>query len=156
MSKDPDFDLQAAHKFFAASCFNQAWDLIDKKERTPEEDEQMIRLSQASLWHWTQRVDCTARNLSVGYWQAARVYALAGRVEEAQRYGQLCLDNSKDEVPFYLGYAYESLARAEALAGDQAQAKAYLEMARAEAEKVSDNEARQMLLDDLRTILLQA
>jgi hypothetical protein len=31
---EPDFDIAAAHKYFAASCFNRAWDLIDKASDT--------------------------------------------------------------------------------------------------------------------------
>jgi hypothetical protein len=30
------FDAAAAHKYFAAHCFNSAWDLIEKKNRTAE------------------------------------------------------------------------------------------------------------------------
>ena len=52
----PDFDSAKAHQFFSAHCFNSAWELIDKPERTPEENEQMIQRTMASLWHWTQRV----------------------------------------------------------------------------------------------------
>ena len=33
MSEQPGFDLQAAHRYFSAACFNQAWDLIDKADR---------------------------------------------------------------------------------------------------------------------------
>jgi hypothetical protein len=58
--------------------------LIEKRDRTPEEDEQMIRLNQASLWHRTQREDCISTNLSIGYWQAARIYTLLGRIEAAR------------------------------------------------------------------------
>jgi hypothetical protein len=32
-----NFDLAAAHKYFSAHCFNAAWDLIEKKDRTPAE-----------------------------------------------------------------------------------------------------------------------
>ena len=69
MAKEPEFDLQVAHRYFSATCFNQAWELIDKPERTAEEDEAMVQLSLASTWHWTQREDCTPANLSIGYWQ---------------------------------------------------------------------------------------
>ena len=40
----------------------------------------MILYALASLWHWTQRPDCSTTNLSIGYWQAASVYALAGEM----------------------------------------------------------------------------
>jgi len=66
MPKRPDFDMPAAHKYFAAQCFNAAWDLIEKPDRTPEEDEQMIQLTQTSNWHWTQRDDYTRKYASIG------------------------------------------------------------------------------------------
>src|SRR5262245_27775596 len=113
MAQDPGFDTAKAHRYFSANCFNKAWEFIEKPDRTPDEDEQMIRLSQASMWHWTQREDCKRQNLSIGYWQLSRVYAIAGRPDDARRYGQLCLEHSREEPPFYLGYAYEALARAE-------------------------------------------
>ena len=88
MGKDPGFDTVLAHRFFAADCFNKTWELIEKPNRTREEDEQMIRLAQASLWHWTNRADCKSQQLSIGYWLLARVYALAGRSEESRRYAE--------------------------------------------------------------------
>ena len=63
MSDKPELDQELAHKFFAANCFNKAWELIDKPDRTPEDDEQMIRLVHASIYHWTQRPDCTRQEL---------------------------------------------------------------------------------------------
>ena len=32
MTKKEDFDQAAAHKYFSAKCFNQAWELIDKEQ----------------------------------------------------------------------------------------------------------------------------
>jgi len=90
MANDPEFDVSKAHRFFAATCFNKAWDLIEKSNRTSTDDEQMVLLTHASMWHWTQRPDCKQENLSIGYWQAARVYAILRRVEEARRYANLC------------------------------------------------------------------
>lgn len=156
MSKEPEFDVNAAHRFFSGQCFNKAWDLIDRADRTPQEDEEMIRLSQASIWHWTQREDCTATHMSTGYWQASRIYAILGQADNARRYGQLCLDASRGEdvAPFYLGYAYEALARAEAVAGNRAKTEQYLTQARQIAEQVPDADSKKWLLDDLGTIKL--
>src|SRR5688572_4192069 len=114
MGLDSNFDIGKVHRYFSADCFNKAWELIEKADRTPEEDEQMVRLNQASLWHWTQRDDCKSTNMSVGYWQASRIHAILGRAGEATRYGQLCLERSQEqESPFFLAYAFEALARAE-------------------------------------------
>ena len=103
----PDFDTAKAHQFFSTHCFNSAWELIDKPERTSEENEQMIQRTMASLWHWTQREDCIDQNLSIGYWQAARVFALAGERDNARKYAQRCLDITPTDDPFCLGYAHE-------------------------------------------------
>mgnify|MGYP001032620838 CR=1 FL=1 len=149
-----EFDLNAAHEHFSAQCFNDAWELLDKPDRSAEEDEQMIRLALASHWHWTQREDCTATNISVAYWQTSRVYAAQGQADNARHYARRCLAASDgDDVPaFYLGYAYEALARAEHIAGDHQAMDQYLSIARQMAETIADKESRQWLLDDLETI----
>jgi len=152
MNKKPDFDVDAAHRYFSAHCFNSAWDLIDKTDRTPIEDERMVQLNQASLWHWSQRADCSDQNLSVGYWQAARIRALLGQVDEARRCGQLSLQYSEKLEPFYQGYAYEALARAELVAGDREKARELAAEARRLAGMVSDAEEKKLLLDDLAGI----
>ena len=154
MSNTPDFDLETAHRFFSAECFNRAWDLIEKPNRTREEDEEMVRLSLASTWHWTQRDDCAPTNLSVGYWQTSRIFSILGRANAARRYGQLSLDlcQGGDTPPFYSGYAYEALARAESVAGNIEKTEEYLNRAREMADAVDDPDSRKMLLDDLDTI----
>lgn len=152
MANKPEFDPAAAHKYFSAECFNRAWDLIEKPDRTPDEDEAMIRLNQASLYHWSQREDCTGRNLSIGYWQTARIYALLGQADNARRYGELCLRYSQDEGAFLLGYAYEALARAESVAGESEKAAKYLQNARRCLPQIADSEDREQLEEDLKTV----
>ncbi len=154
MADKPEFDLAAAHRYFSAYCFNQAWELIKKPDRTPGDDERMIQLSLASTWHWTQRPDCTPTNLSIGYWQTARIFALLGQAENARRYAQMCLEASQTPgvEPFYLAYAYEALARAEAIAGEKGRAYGYLAEARRLAEQVEEADDRDALLADLETV----
>jgi hypothetical protein len=154
MAQGPEFDLSAAHKYFSAQCFNKTWELLDKADRTPEEDQDMIRTALASMWHWTQRDDCGAQQMSVGYWQVSRVYAALGLADPARHYGRLCLEASDaDDVgPFFVGYAYEALARAEWIAGNAEKKQEYLEEARKAAESVDDADSKKMLLDDLATM----
>jgi hypothetical protein len=154
MAKKSDFDLTAAHKFFSTHCFNKAWDLIDQPSRTPEEDEEMIRLSLASTWHWKQRDDCTQENLSVSFWQTSRIYSILEQADNTRRYARLCLDASQGEdvAQFYLGYAYEALARAESLVGNTSQMEHYLNQSSSIAAALPDSDEKQMLLDDLAAI----
>jgi hypothetical protein len=149
VTKEPGFDSIAAHRYFSTDCFNKTWDLIDKVNRTPEEDEEMLRLSYASLWHWTRREDCRRSNLSIGYWQLARVYAIIGRSEEARRYGRICLEYSEGESPFLLAFAYEALARAEKVAGRTVEFAHNLAEAKRLAENVSDPSEKDLLMKDL-------
>lgn len=154
MTKKVEFDQAAAHKYYSVHCFNKAWDLIDKEKRTPEEDEQMVRLTHTSHYHWTQRPEYSSTNASIGYWQTSRIYAILEQPENAIHYGSLCLQASQQEgvPPFYLGYAYEALARAAAVAGNHQDMAIYLEKARAAANEVQEEDERKMLLDDLESI----
>jgi hypothetical protein len=156
MSSESNFNAQPAHRHFSVQCFNQAWDLINKPERTAEEDEEMLRLGMASLWHWTQRPDCTVVHRSIGLWQVARIYALIGQPHNAERYGQMCLDaaSGEDVEPFYKAYAYEALARAALGLRDPAGVQKYLEEARRLADQVTHPEDQQVLRKDLESIQL--
>jgi hypothetical protein len=154
MADQPEFDVAGAHKYFSAHCFNRTWELLDKPDRTPEEDERMIRLSLASHWHWTQRADCNATNTSVAHWQTSRVYAVLKMADNARRYAHLALAACEAEgiLPFCRGYAYEALARAEWVAGNTGETEAAIERAREAAETIPDLDTRKRLLEDLASI----
>lgn len=149
MSESPPFDLARAHRWFSADCFNRVWALLDKPDRSPEEDERMVSLAHASLAHWRERAECTAQNMSIGYWQVSRVHAVLGQAENARHYGELCLAASTGEPPFYPGYAHEALARAAKLAGNGASAAEHLAAARQLAAEVADAGERGALESDI-------
>lgn len=149
MSNRPEFDLAAAHKYFSADCFNRAWDLIDNPVHSTEEERMMVLLNQASLYHWSQRPDNNAKSQSIGYWQASRIQALLKNPVEARRHADISLEFSRALEPFYLGYAYEALARAASLAGNRAEFEKFLSEARNLAQTVTSQEDRDALLKDL-------
>jgi hypothetical protein len=152
MSNTQPIDAVAANKFFSVDCFGKAWELIEKVNRSEADDEQMLLLAYASLWHWTQRPDCVQRNKSIGYWQLSRIYALLGRADEARTHGRLSLDNSEEDEPFFMGYAYEALARAELIAGNCDESRNLLLTAWGYADRVTDAQDRQLLQADLQEI----
>lgn len=153
MAVKESIDERAAHKYFSKQCFNAAWGLIEKENRTERDNCAMLHLTHASMYHWSQRADCTDQNLSVGYWQLSRVYALTGDGNSAIRYGEMCLVHSRMHgvAPIFLGYAYEALARAYAMADDYEKRTLYINNARELAQSLSD-EDRGQLLSDLETI----
>ena len=42
------------HHKLAVDCFNSTWSFLDKKDRTPEDDADMIHTAHASRYHWGQ------------------------------------------------------------------------------------------------------
>lgn len=153
MADSPNFDIQQAHRYFSADCFNRTWDNIDKDGgRSNEENMEMLHTAIASIWHWSQREDVTDENLSVGYWQVSRVYCLIGQPNNARRYGMLSLQYAKDLSPFFKGYAYETLARAEMIANKRVIMLTHLERAREMLDQVEKEEDRRLLAKDLETI----
>lgn len=153
MADSPDFEIQQAHKYFSVDCFNKAWDHMDKDgSRSDEENMEMLHTAIASLWHWTQREDVAAKSLSIGYWQVARVYCLIGQPNNARRYGLMSLHYAKELPPFFKGYAYEALARAEMIANNRVVMKVYLEKAREMLDQVQEAEDRRILAKDLESI----
>ena len=152
MSDKPNFDIAAVHRYFSATCFNKTWEFIDNPHRSPDEELAMLQTAMASLWHWSQREDATLQNLSVGNWQVSRVYCLLGQADNARRYAEVSLKLAEGCEPFYAAFAYEALARAEMVAGNKAKMQEYLEKAFTLAEKVEDEEDKQVLMADLGSI----
>jgi hypothetical protein len=145
---------QATHRRFAVDCFNAVWELIDRSSRDEAQTTQMIHLAHASRWHWQQYEGHTRENLSIGDWQLARVYALAGRAGEAHRYALSALRIAEEAglEPFHIAYGHEALARAAAVAKDPAQKNKHLAEALRYLEQVTEADEREVLESDLRNL----
>jgi DNA-binding transcriptional MerR regulator len=141
-------------KLLAAQLFNDTWRLLELEDRSTQDDDRMIHTAHASRYHWGQVPTATPANYARGEWQVSRVYSVLGRPEpalhHAQRVLDLCQENSIGD--WDLGFAYEALARAHAVAGDADQARAYTDRALAAAEDIAEDEDRDLLLADLETI----
>jgi len=150
----PEFDVQSAHRYFAANCFNKTWQFLENKDRTPAENLDMISACQASYWHWTQYEGHTPLNISIAYWQLSRVYAITNQPKLALSYASLCLKISQanELSPFYLAYAFEALARASAVANKPDETATWVEKAKIIAEAELESDEKQQLLTDLNTI----
>jgi hypothetical protein len=142
------------HKQIASQSFNKVWDFLDMPKRTKVEEEQMIHLAHTSFWHWTQVEDHTPTNLSIGYWQISRVYAVVGNGEQALYYANRCIEVSieAEVLPFYIGYGYEAQARAYKVLGEQMKVDSSLENAMNYVEKMVNEESKQMLMKDLNDL----
>ena len=153
MTTTLNLDVQESHKHFSALCFNQAWEYIERDgERSTEENLAMLHAAIASLWHWSQREDVSAPELAVGYWQVSRVYCLLKQPHNARTYGLQSLKYARDLAPFYKGYAYETLARAEMIVNNRVIMHTHLERAHAMLVQIENEEERELLARDLESI----
>lgn len=146
--------VSEAHRYFSAHGFNEAWKWMEQPKRTPEQDLDMLLCSMASFWHWNRREDVNAEKRSIACWQISRVYTLLGNGAEALRFAERCLQESEQagvEV-FYLAYAYEALARACKIMGEEERKQQYHSVALQLAEQIENLEYRTWLLADLKSI----
>lgn len=146
--------LQEAHRRFAAGAFNECWELIDLPARTAAEEREMIRRAEVSFWHWQKIDDRTPKNDAIGYWQLARVYALAGEAAKAVFYAETGLGIARTHAlgPFLEAYAWESLARAHAAASQSEQCLAALKSARELVADIAESSEASALQADLDSI----
>ena len=148
---DPGLDA-ATHREVAVALFNHTWTLIEVENRSEEQDCEMVHSAHASAYHWMQVG--TAANRARSEWQCSRVYTVLGRAEPALWHARKCLAICEREGigDWDLGFAYEAVARAYAVAGDADETKRWLEQARNAAAEIAEDDDRELLLSDLETI----
>lgn len=139
------------HRKLAVSLFNEVWRLLEKK-RTRPEDDRMIHAAHASRFHWGEVG--TAVNIAIGEWQVSHVYAVVGRAEPATYHAlrslAVCEEAGIEDFP--LAFAYEALARADAVAGRKRDMKTHLALAREVGSRIKDKDDRELLFRDLKSI----
>ena len=152
MSRKEDPLTRAQHRKVGADLFNYTWSLLDRKDRTAAEDEEMLLAAHASRYHWGHAG--TPLNTSVGDWQISRVYATLGRAEPALHHARQALEVTRRHRfgRFYLAYAYEGMARAASVARDRRARDRYLREARRVGSKIRSRDDQRMLFEDLATI----
>ncbi len=140
------------HKDEAVKCFNATWDLIDKPDRTNEDNVHMIHMAHASRYHWGQIG--TALEFTRGEWQVSRVYALLGMGESALFHAKealkLCLDNGIGD--FDLAFGYEAVARAYSVLGTRDDKARFVDKAREAAKAIAEEGNRQHVESEISTI----
>lgn len=139
-------------KDLAADLFNGVWDLLEKENRTEDDDYLMVHQAHASLYHWL--LAGNSSNIYNGEWQISRVYATLNNFESclyhALRALKICEENQF--TGFDLAYAYEALTRAYVMKGNKSESTKYLELALKEADKVVDAGSKDLVMYDLNEL----
>ncbi len=147
-----ELTLAEWHKNQAITCFNETWELIDKKERTTEEDLLMIHKAHASCYHWGEIGE--SLNRARGEWLVSRVYSLTNQADSAlyhaQRSFNECLSSGIKDVN--LAFAYEALSHAYLKKGQQAMYKKYYRLALEASESIHESANKTYFLEELHKI----
>ena len=107
------------HKKLGIDLFNLTWSLLDKKNKTMEEDDKMVHAAHASRFHWGEIG--TPLEFERGEWQISRVYSTLKRSESALYHAKRCLELCKENSigDFDISFAFEAMARGHAIAGNK-------------------------------------
>lgn len=153
MFNDERLTLEEAHLTFAKKINGRVWELLDKQERTSQEDEEMVYAAHASCYHWLHAG--TEMNHQRGEWMIARVYTVLEMPEAALQHAQRCLELTDDfkelMQDFDFAFAFEGAARANALVGNTEAAHLYLHKAEEAGNKIQNDEDRKIFFDDLNS-----
>ena len=139
------------HRQLAVDLYNATWKLLEQASRTPVEDDAMLDTTHASAYHWSRAEGATPVNAARGHWQISRVNSVLGRGEAAVYHAQRCLELYTENGigDWDLASAYEALARAHKVAGNDAEYRRNLELGRDALAQIADEEDREHIAEDL-------
>jgi hypothetical protein len=152
MAEEKKYSEKEAHKKFAVDCFNLVWNLMEKKDRIEADDDRMMHAAHASRFHWGEIG--TPVELERGEWQISRMYTVLNRPQSALYHAKRCLEICKENniADWDIAFAYEAMARAQAVSGQKAECKKCVELARKAAEQIKEKGDKDYLLSELKTI----
>lgn len=139
------------HRKTAIACFNNTWAFLVKRDRTVDEDSQMLTEAHTSRYHWKLIGD--AHNFAINDWQISRVYAALNQPHLALHFAKSALAlMQEDELSDILQSGYEGMARAYAVAKDHESAKNYIKKAREQLKRLPglDAERVKIYADQIR------
>ena len=137
----------------AVELFNEVWRLLEKPRRSKADADRMVHAAHASRHHWGEVG--TPVNVAIGEWQVSHVYAVLRRAEPATYHAKRCLALCREHGigDFPLAFAYEALARADALAGRRGDLRRHLAAAERAGRRIAEEEDREEFLRQLRALM---
>lgn len=152
MSETEETIDRKVHERLAKQIYGEVWALLDKPDRTEEEDERMVLAAHASTYHWLHAGGNVHRQR--GEWMLAHVHTVLGRDGPARHHARRCLALTEafagEMKDFDVAYAYEAVARAAALTEDGDRARHYRRLAEGQGARIADEEDRTIFLADFQ------
>jgi hypothetical protein len=150
MDETKTYSINEAHKYFAQSTNGRVWELLQKPNRSPSEEDEMLHAAHACAYHW-QFVG-TAVHQQRGEWLISHVHGVLGHGNEALRHAQRCFElteaNRNLMQDFDIAYAFEGMARAQAMLGDHRMAREFLVLAQQAGDAIANEEDKSIFMGD--------
>jgi len=152
MAEGNDPDVPPGRREEAIAAFNRAWELIDRPDRSPDDDDDMLAAAFASRYLWDSIGGDEQR--AVGDWQIAHVASLLGcaalALSRAERALERVVRNSWTD--WRLASCYEGMARAHATAGNAAQRDRWAGLCREVVDALEEEEDRELITSQLASV----
>ena len=153
MEEIKTYKVDEAHLYFAKSINGRVWELLQKPDRSQSENDEMLYAAHACTYHW--QFAGTAMHQQRGEWLISRVHVALGHAKEALRHAERCLEltqaNKNMMQDFDIAYAFECLARANALMGDHKIAEEFFELAQKAGNAIANEEDRSIFMGDFQS-----
>ncbi|MBL8008198.1 MAG: hypothetical protein JNJ56_11760 [Ignavibacteria bacterium] len=148
MKKEKNTLVNQIHRYFGCEFNNSLWDYFDKKDRTDEENDDMIGIAFSALTHWKIYSGGTAANVQRGEYMIAKAFYKAGNRKESMIHAEKCLKISeefKSEMKdFDFAFANEIMALAHDLNGNKSGFEKFKEIARKKGEEIQEEGDRRV------------
>lgn len=150
MVHENTYTIAEAHKYFAQSTNGRVWELLQKHNRSQDENDEMLHAAHTCIYHW--KFAGTAIEQQRGEWLISHVHVVLGHGNEALRHAQRCFQLTQSNrglmKDFDIAYAFEGMARAHALLGDHKMAEEFLVLAGQAGNAIADEEDRSIFMRD--------
>lgn len=102
------------HRAQGIDANNSIWELLGQAERTPADNEELLRRAYASAYHWSRARGAGPENEARALYMIGKAQLAVGQPELGLEYGDECLAQCQEFglVDFDLAYAHELRARA--------------------------------------------
>jgi hypothetical protein len=145
-------EITRSHRWLAVECNNLAWDLSNRADRTPAQDDEMRNAAHASAFHWA--AVGTELNRARADMLLGRVYAALGVGDAAVAYARRSFDYlvAHDPPDWEIAFAHAILAHAAFSARDAASHTRNYEKAKELGDAIADPEDRRIFFATFNAI----
>ena len=149
-----DANSDVDHRQLGVDLYNYTWTLLEKENRTRDDDDEMLSATHASAYHWSRAAGTGPQNAARSQWQISRVNAVLGRGAAALYHAERCLEHCAENGigDWDVAAAYEAVARAHRVLGNDAEFRRNLELGREALAQIANEEDREHIEEDLDSL----